>query len=832
MFKLRKPVRLLLGVVCTLAFFSGVVRGESFLVKDGKANAEIVIAKKAPRTVTVASWELRNYLRKITGATLPIVSKPTGKALVKIFIGESDFTRKLGITAKGLEAGAYRIVSGDDWLVLIGTDTDFQPVEPYTRSRKQRGSKKLLDAWDKISGSKWGLPSGNAFKRRLKGINKLYGEKGGPEYLWTFDERGSYNAVCGFLRTLGVRWYMPGELGEVVPQHASIALPKVDQRVIPAFPVRDSSIGIGVHDKRLAIWAMRLGMRQPHGFGWAHGLNSVTAREEMKRDHPDYYALYAGKRDTAFRSGGRQCLSSPGLFNETVKYARTMFDHYNYQGISVQPADGYTIMCQCKQCVGKDSPERLYRGRMSDYVWDFTVRVANETAKTHPDRMIGNLAYNLFRLPPVKIDKLPDNVRVSITGARRPNAVAPERRKEIRQLREAWERKTDVKMANFENYPLTARGFWLPAFTAHTNAKSINAIKGTFIGENIQQDSHKFMEAMAFNSYQFYFTFRMYWGDKNQDIDPMLEEFYTLFYGPARAQMKAFFDYCEANWTAMPKDKSKADRALALFAEARKQAKKGSIYDQRLAVMGEYMSNLAERSKQLAREQKREGVRAIQMWRGAEGGKSRSKPVKLDGRLDDEFWKKMPGGRGGRLRDLKTGGKPANKTTFQVAWGRDAIYFAIRCYEKDGKPVDGGAKGNDDPAIWVGDCVEILLETEKNSYYQIAISPTGIVTDMNRANGQKTFRWNSQAEVKTHIADDSWTIEARIPVIEKSNDPFHQVIGRRPLKSLPWYFNVCRQRPRAKGSELSAFSPTGKKGFHVPNKFAMLYYKDLRKKKK
>ena len=790
------------------------------IVNAGKPNAEIVIAEDPPRTVRLASWELQNYLRKISGAKLPIVNQPTGKTPVKVFVGESEFTRKLGVTAKGLDYGAYRIVSGDGWLVLIGTDTDFQPVEPYTRTRSDRGSKKIMAEWDKIAKGKWGHPAANAFKRLFRNAEREFRDEKQEEplHLWAYDERGSYNAVCGFLRRLGVRWYMPGELGEVVPKRDSISLPKVDDRVEPAFPVRDCNIRLGVHDRRLSIWGMRLGMRQPHGFGWAHGMNGVTSRDEMKRDHPEYYALYAGKRATGYRSGGKQCLSAPGLLKETVAYARTLIDHYHHTVISVQPADGYTSLCQCKLCVGKDSPDRPYRGRMSDYVWGFTVRVANELAKTHPRAKVQNLAYNLFRLPPAGIDKLPDNVVVCICGARRPNEVDPEQRKEIRELREAWKKKASQKLLNFENYPLTARGFWLPSFTAHTNAKSINAIKGDFLGENIQPSSHNFMQAAAFNSYQFYFTFRMYWGDKDQDIDPMLEEFYTLFYGPARAEIKAFYEYCEAHWPEMRKDKSKADKALALFAEARKQVEKGSVYDRRLAVLGEYLDSLAARSKQIAKEQKRENVPSLRMWRGADR-------VKLDGRLDDEFWKKCPGWAGGTLRELQTGREPKFGTSFKVAWGRNDIYFAVRCEDRQGDAVKVGSKRNGDPALWHGDCIEVLLETEQNSYYQIAIGPTGAVVDLNRADGRKTFQWKSQAEVKTHIADGYWTIEARIPVIEATNDPFHQVVGRRPLNSLPWYFNVCRQRIREKGNELSAFSPTGEQGFHVLHKFAKLYYK-------
>lgn len=820
MMKARGTMRWALAGLALLFAGVGVAEAQPWLVEDGQARAEIVIADDPPRTTRLAAWELQNYVRKISGATLPIVHEPSDDAAVQVYIGASAHTDKLGITDQGLDYGAYRMVSGDDWLVLIGKDTNHEPVEPYTRTRSDRGSEEIIAAWDEISGGKWVHPEGNAFKMLFRNVDQHFRDGGAdePMNLWAYDERGSYNAVCDFLRDLGVRWYMPGELGEVVPETSSIALPQVDRRVEPDFPVRDNNVRFGVHDTRVSIWAMRMGMRQPYGFGWAHGLNLITGREQTKRDHPEYYALYAGERATDFRSGGKQCLSSPGLFESSVDYARTVFDHYGHPVISLQPADGYTSLCQCQLCEGKDSPDRAYRGRMSDYVWDFTVRVANELAKTRPDLQVSNMGYNLYRLPPENIEKMPENVLVALIGARRPTVVNPEQRQEIRDIRESWYDKTEHQLLNFENYPLTARGYWLPAFTPHTNAESINAIKGKFLGENIQPSAHRFMEAAAFNSFQFYFTFRMYWGGKDRDIDPMLEEYYELFYGPAASQMKAFFEYCEAHWQDMDDDKAKTDQALALFDAARQQADEGSVYDQRLAVMAEYLENLAARSKQIEKEKQRENVPSVQMWRGATS-------VEIDGRLDDEFWQEMPGGRGGTLRELQTGRRPMFGTTFKVAWGGDAIYFAIRCEDVADDTVKIGTDRDEDAALWYGDAVEILLETEQNSYYQIAISPSGAVADLNRTGGQQIFRWDSQAEVATHIGEDYWTAEVRIPVMASSNDPFHQVIGERPRNNLPWYFNVCRQRIRENGRELSAFSPTGKAGFHVPERFSKLYYK-------
>jgi predicted negative regulator of RcsB-dependent stress response len=85
------------------------------------------------------------------------------------------------------------------------------------------------------------------------------------------------------------------------------------------------------------------------------------------------------------------------------------------------------------------------------------------------------------------------------------------------------------------------------------------------------------------------------------------------------------------------------------------------------------------------------------------------------------------------------------------------------------------------------------------------------------------YRWQSQAEVATQVADDHWTVEIRIPVTDDENDPLNQVVGRKPSVSLPWHFNICRQRIRNNGSEHSAFSPTGAKTFHEPMKFAYFY---------
>jgi hypothetical protein len=799
---------------------------ESFLVENGQPRAEIVIAEKPLRTVRLAAQELQNCVEKISGAHLPIVTKPSGQA-VKLFVGRSPHTDALKVTADGLKDGAYRLVSGEDWLAFIGEDTEFTPIEPWAKGHADIRAGTAQREWDKITGALWGMPNLLMFKERfrlpgetgLPDAQRKPGQKLDPLALWGFDERGSFNAVCGFLMKLSVRWYAPGDIGEVLPSLKTIPLPKINETVQPDFPIRRVNIRPGVHGTNLAMWAMRLGLRDPYGVQVAHGMDDMTHRDEIFAKHPDWFALYGGKRQNQPGQRLNQlCYSNEELFQQTVRNVRMQFDHYKMEMVSVMPPDGYTAICQCKLCAGKDTPERDQRGLLSDYVWDFVNRVAKEVGKTHPNKKVLNCAYGAYTQPPLKIAKLEPNVVVSIVGGRRPTNNRPEEQEEYRKLREGWLAKTSNPIIIFENYPFTDRGWYLPSFTPHAMGASVNATKGASQGEDIWLSVLMNFEkaGLGFNHFLVYFTQRMYWGGKDADVDAMFREYCRLFYGPAEQEMLAFFGYCEANWQAMEKDKAKADHALALFAKAQSKADAATIYGRRLALMDDYLKGLRSKSQQLGR--MRGPVPVLRLV-----GEARGKIV-VDGKLDDDAWQNCPTASTCRLRELQTGRRPIFGTSVKSLWVGNNLYFAIRCDEHPGEKLNVASTKKDDSALWYGDAVEVLLETESRSYYQIAVSPSGAVADLDRSAARdKWFSWDSQAEVATHIADDHWTVEMRIPVTADENDPLHQVIGRKPTKSLPWHINLCRQRIREDGSECSAFSPTGAEHFHNTMKFATFF---------
>ena len=193
---LKGILLLIMGSVALLS--AGSVRGEAYLVKDGKPCADIVISDKPTRAVKLASVELQAYLEKISGAKLAVTNTPGTDVPAHIYVGRSAETDKLKISDEGLKGGAFRMISGKDSLVLLGHDKDSPPPQYATARCRDLNSPdpQVFKEWDARTDEHWGNPRAWEF---------AYSP---AVCLMEFDERGTLNAVYEFLRGLGVRWYM------------------------------------------------------------------------------------------------------------------------------------------------------------------------------------------------------------------------------------------------------------------------------------------------------------------------------------------------------------------------------------------------------------------------------------------------------------------------------------------------------------------------------------------------------------------------------------------------------------------------------------------------
>jgi hypothetical protein len=287
--------------ILLLAMFVTPLFAETWLVENGEPRAAIVIAKEPTRSARLGATELQSYIEKISGARLEIVSEPTKQSTNSIFVGESEASREAGVKVDGLTRDAFQIVSGPNWLALVGNDLDFQPREPWARSHND-WARNQQPIWEKLAGHPWRCPVGTS----------LYRSYSKQLDIWTFDHRGSLNAVYAFLRDLGVRWYMPGELGEILPETASLALPEVDRTVEPEYEVRSISRPLlSSNELEDALWYLRIGANSQSGV-LHHGQRHLTEHPGQRAAHPEYYTQLAnGKRDTQSKTANA-CLSSEG----------------------------------------------------------------------------------------------------------------------------------------------------------------------------------------------------------------------------------------------------------------------------------------------------------------------------------------------------------------------------------------------------------------------------------------------------------------------------------------------------------------------------------------
>lgn len=491
------------------------------LVKEGKPKAKIIIAEDCPDSVRLAASEFQKYVQKTTGALLPIdykiVTKDNGMNYV--LIGESEYTKQNNFNLEIKKTDAFRIVNRDNLLVIIGKDYKGKPITGM------RGP--------------WLKP--HVYNDKVK--------------IGAFGETGTLYGVYYFLnRFCGVRWYMPGELGEVIRPTTSLAVSNIDIQKAPDFEYRYVWLCNFDIDEDAALWYKRV------GFGGALPVqinHSFYLFLPYKDTHPEYFALINGQRDftnlsSSGRGGGNLCLSNEGVLKQWVADIRKYFDdHPEQQFYPVVPNDALIKICECKDCQSKIQLAMGADGKFSDYIWSFVDRVAQEVYKSHPDKFIGSIAYGNYTVPPSKLKSLNPNVAVMICKSRM-FYNDPEYKKKLDRLIELWGQKT--KNIYIWEYYLNTWGVLrgLPVFYPHIISKDLQFLKKYSKGEFIEAESWQGKEKakMLFpglTHLNLYVTGKLYW-ETEENIDAVLDEYYKLFYGDAAEEMQSFWRLTENIW--------------------------------------------------------------------------------------------------------------------------------------------------------------------------------------------------------------------------------------------------------------------------------------------
>jgi hypothetical protein len=201
----------------------------------------------------------------------------------------------------------------------------------------------------------------------------------------------------------------------------------------------------------------------------------------------------------------------------------------------------------------------------------------------------------------------------------------------------------------------------------------------------------------------------------------------------------------------------------------------------------------------------------------------------IDGKLDDEVWKKAQAAQ----LVMSFDGKPTTvRTTARVAWDDKNLYVAFDCEDKD---VWGSLRNKDD-AIYNEDVAEIFLDADGDgrTYNELQVSPHNVNFDASfvarRSDLPTAMKWESGMKTAVQVRgtldddsdkDDGWSAEMQIPLA--------QLMGVPKLPPSPgdkWRFNLYRleHHVRRKDIEGQAFSPLFVGDFHALPRFGWLVF--------
>lgn len=375
----------------------------------------------------------------------------------------------------------------------------------------------------------------------------IYRTMGNDLLIFGATSKGTANGVYGFMQDeLGVRWFGPQELFTVLPEtRERIAVHDIDRRVEPSFTGRYSGSRWGDWGRRMRI--AEAGDREqralePFSFA-SHNLHRVVPFNQYFEEHPEYFRMQSGFRrpHPGNPTHTNLCWTNPEVIEIAAQAAKDAFrsggPYLHSFSLGALDTEAY---CGCEECV-KLQPERYERrasGAMnprvaSDMYFHFVNSVARKVREEFPDRFLGTIAYRDVTAPPE--GDIEDNVFVMIVLDISEYHDA-EVWEQDRQLIREWEEK-GIPLGMYY-YPGLAK--LAPTyFPRHLGQVLKELHERGFVGLfNESNVGWPWAGPMQ------YVQARLWW-DATLDVDELLDEYFTLLYGPAAPQMAELYDLFE-----------------------------------------------------------------------------------------------------------------------------------------------------------------------------------------------------------------------------------------------------------------------------------------------
>ena len=338
---------------------------------------------------------------------------------------------------------------------------------------------------------------------------------------------GTLFAAYELLEQLGCRWYMPGELGTVVPRRTRVTAAAQRTVRFPSFAARNL---------QAVTRALPWYRRQRLGGDWFPGAHGIPLEPPAALEtEPELFALVDGRRVS-----GQLCVGHPEVVRRATAAVIAYFEeHPERPWVGLGPDDGRGF-CEDERCRALDGGEwdpHAAGPSMTDrYVWLFN-RILEGMEERFPDKRIGFYAYDSYKLPPRRVKPDPRIVPAfaPITLCRLhglDNPVCPDR-SFYKSLMLRWGELVPEVFERGYYFNLADPGFpfsKVHALRQETPFAHAAGISGWRV---------ECMPAWSAHTPTLYVAARLMW-DVDTDVDALLQEFYAAFFGPAAEPMGAY----------------------------------------------------------------------------------------------------------------------------------------------------------------------------------------------------------------------------------------------------------------------------------------------------
>ncbi|NUQ63172.1 MAG: DUF4838 domain-containing protein [Pirellulales bacterium] len=605
-------------LILLAVFASQASAADSFtLVADGQTKAQIVIGDPAPETVRFAAKELCAFVAKMSGAELPITARPAaGTPAIRLGPAAREVLSPEDL--KGIRRDGYVILPAGADLCVAGID--------------DAGPRTDIEA--------------------LLARNETHSMP-----TWDF-QRGTLYGVYRLLEALGVRWFLPGEFGQRVPQSNSVVFSgairenphfisrtvgywslwpggyyQKDYQKITVMPGERAAIGFTPVENRM--WELRM-RGATFQIPLNHYPSSTRWVERFGREHPEYFAVYPdGSRSNVDPAeDGHLCYTEPGVVRESVADIRAFIagrdcesrgisrihpitkrpmnednkgwpEHIAYAGyFSLLPHDGFRP-CACERCEALISSSGEKGAEHSRLVWPYVASCAAEA----PEAKVTCLAYGSYARPYPGMEKLPANVVVGFCAFSHPASLYyKDTFEQYQQSVRSWAQRAHGKLAFWQHYLASNRDEESVGIPEHTPAMYARAARVM-----AEYGDHVFCEMMAdsieFELFNRYLLMKLFY-DPTLDERKIFQDYVLKFYGPQAGPLVAeIYADIEAKCIERYRSKSAASTIWErLFSEATMRsyqekadravkAAASTQYESAVAALKAYYLGLMERGR-------------------------------------------------------------------------------------------------------------------------------------------------------------------------------------------------------------------------------------------